>query len=273
MHLTALNVHPVKSLRGFAVDSVEVDALGSVGDRRFMVVDPDGKPLTQRSHAAMATVATSLDAVHLALRAPGLSEIRVLRAPDPGARLLQVAVWSSEGLKAEDCGDGPAEWLSGALGSPCRLVRAGTAFVRPVKPMPGRPDDRVGFADAYPFLVTTEGSLADLNLRISASGGPPVPMGRFRPNMVFDSHVPFAEDGWKRIQVGEVVFRVAGPCARCTITTTDQFTGVRGAEPLRTLAAFRRDPEEPSSVNFGQNLVHETRSGVLRVGDPVQILE
>jgi hypothetical protein len=153
------------------------------------------------------------------------------------------------------------------------MVRIGAAFVRPVKPGPRLPGDRVSFADAYPLLVTTEASLRELNRRISEALGDPVPMNRFRPNLVLSGSEAFAEDTWKRIRIGNVVFRSAGPCARCIMTTTDQTTGQRGHEPLKTLAAFRRDPREPSQVNFGQNLVNETKEGVLTVGDAVEVLE
>jgi uncharacterized protein len=197
----------------------------------------------------------------------------VRRDPDPGAPIVPVRVWKNEGLRAEDCGGEAAAWLAGALGTPCRLVRIGPAFARPVKPAAARPGDLVGFADAFPFLVTSEASLGELNRRIEQAGGEAVPMGRFRPNLVVAGCGPFEEDSWTRIRVGGVVFRIGGPCIRCVITTTDQRTGARGAEPLRTLASFRRDPDDPTSVRFGQNLVHESKSGSLRVGDPVVVVE
>ena len=273
MHLAALHIYPVKSLRGLAADTAEVDALGLLGDRRFLVVDPAGNFMTQRSVARMALVAASIDGSALTLRSAGLRDLRIRRAPDPDARLVAVRVWKSEGLRAEDCGGAPASWLSKALGTPCRLVRIGPAFSRPVRPEAARPGDLVGFADAFPFLATSEGSLAELNRRIREAGEGTVPMDRFRPNLVIGGCGPFEEDSWRRIRIGAVVFRVGGPCIRCAITATDQQTGERGAEPLRTLATFRRDPEEPSSVRFGQNLVHESKSGSLRVGDPVTVIE
>jgi uncharacterized protein YcbX len=273
MHLAALHIYPVKSLRGVPVRTAEVDSLGAVGDRRFLVVDPSGSFMTQRTVPRMALVGTSVDGEKLTLRSSGLADIQIRRAPDPGAALAPVRVWSSEGLMAEDCGDAPAAWLSTALCAPCRLVRIGPAFNRPVRPAASRPGDKVGFADAFPFLVTSEESLRDLNDRIADSGGGGVPMDRFRPNLVLSGCKPFEEDSWKRIRIGGIIFRSGGPCIRCIVTTTDQLTGSRGAEPLRTLAMFRRDPAEPTHVRFGQNLVHETKAGVLRVGDPAEVLE
>jgi uncharacterized protein YcbX len=131
----------------------------------------------------------------------------------------------------------------------------------------------VAFADAFPFLAVTRASLDDLNARIVEQGGSPVPMDRFRPNIVVDGCTAFAEDAWKRVRVGQAVFRIAGPCARCVVTTTDQVTGAREAEPLLTLATYRRDPTETTHVNFGQNLVNESKAGFIRVGDPVEVID
>jgi uncharacterized protein YcbX len=272
MHLASLHIYPVKSLRGLAVDSSEVDALGAVGDRRFLVVDPDGNFMTQRTVARMATVGALIGERTLTLRAEGLDDLNVRRAPDPAARPATVRVWRSEGLVAEDCGDAPAEWLSRALGFPCRLVRIGPAFVRPVA-RAARPGDLVGFADAFPFLLTSEESLGELNRRITEAGAGAVPMERFRPNLVISGCRAFEEDTWRRLRIGGIVFRAGGPCIRCIVTTTDQLTGERGVEPLRTLASFRRDPSEPTHVMFGQNLVHESKGGILRTGDAVEVLE
>jgi hypothetical protein len=129
----------------------------------------------------------------------------------------------------------------------------------------------VSFADAYPLLAISEASLADLNDRLLAGGEAPVPMDRFRPNLVLGDCPAYAEDTWTRFRIGDVTFRAAGPCARCLIPTTDQETALRGKEPLRTLATYRRDPEDPADVNFGQNLVHETKSGMIKLGDTVTL--
>ena len=167
----------------------------------------------------------------------------------------------------------PAAWLSTFLAVPCRLVRVGEKFQRPMqKPGKARPGDILSFADGYPFLVTSEASLADLNDRLVARGEDAVPMDRFRANLVITGCTAFAEDTWARFRIGQVIFRAGGPCGRCVVTTTDQLTAERGKEPLRTLAAYRRDAANPTDVNFGQNLIHETKSGALRVGDAVEVL-
>ncbi len=267
--VTGLYIYPVKSLRGFAVPAADFDALGLAGDRRFLVVDETGKFLTQRAAPRMACIATRLAGERLTLAAEGAGEVSTATSSDPAAPLRTVSVWKSEGLLAEDCGDAPAAWLSDFLALRVRLVRIGRQFERPVLKAAARPGDRFSFADAVPFLVISEASLAHLNDRIQESGGEPVPMNRFRPNLVIDGCDAFAEDGWPRIRIGSAIFRNGGPSSRCIITTTDQFTGVRGKEPLRTLATFRRDPRDPADVIFGVNLIHETKGGSIRIGDAV----
>ncbi|MBL9202271.1 MAG: MOSC domain-containing protein [Opitutaceae bacterium] len=273
MTLSGLFLYPVKALRGVAVTSATLDDHGLAGDRRFLVVDESGCFLTQRTLPRMALVATALDTTHLTLALPGGGgSARIARATDPSAPLRAVSVWKSEGLLAEDCGDEAATLLSEFLATHCRLVRIGEKFRRPILKPAAHPGDTVSFADAYPLLVISEASLADLNDRLAARGEEPLPMDRFRPNLVVRGGPAFAEDTWPRFRVGEITLRAGGPCARCIVTTTDQFTADRGKEPLRTLATYRRDATDPTDVNFGQNLIHETKSGTLRVGDRVTLL-
>ncbi len=274
MHLSGIYIHPVKSLRGYAVETCEVDSLGLGGDRRYMVVDEAGRFLTQRTLPMMALIETKLTDSTLILSRSGRGSIDVPNVNHPSMRPATVSVWSSIGLIAEDCGDEPAKWLTAALGKDCRLVRAGPAFHRPVKKADlMQPDALVSFSDAYPFLAIGEASLSELNDRLVARDEEALPMNRFRPNLVINGAAPFAEDRWKRFRIGDVIFRAAGPCARCSVTTTDQHTGERGKEPLRTLASYRRDPDDSTQINFGQNLVHETKSGILRLGDPVELFD
>lgn len=266
MHVSSLYVYPVKSLRGFAAPSAQIDELGFVGDRRFMLIDDKGQFLTQRALPRMALIETALTARDLVLRAPHGGSCSVPLRATGSVENVTVRVWKSEGLIAEDCGVEIAVWLSDVLRTPCRLVRIGSQFVRPViKPGAAQPGDQVNFADSHPFMVISEASLNDLNSRLEE----PLPINRFRPSFVIAGCDVFAEDTWNRIQIGGLIFRASGPCSRCTITTTNQETAERGKEPLRTLAMYRRDAADPTDVNFGQNLIHETKSGTLRVGDPV----
>ena len=280
MHLSGLFLYPVKSLRGCAVSTASLDALGLVGDRRFLVVDETGRFLTQRTLPRMALVATALDATHLTLSTSSSHSIRVALAPDPAspepaercAPLRTVSIWKSEGLQAEDCGDAAAGFLSAFLAARCRLVRIGPAFRRPILKSAARPGDNFHFGDGAPVLVISEASLADLNDRIVAHGEEAIPMNRFRPNLVVTRCGAFAEDNWPRLRLGSALFRAAGHSARCIVTTTDQLTGARGKEPLHTLATYRRDTIDPTNVNFGQNLINETKSGTVRLGDTVELL-
>jgi len=144
----------------------------------------------------------------------------------------------------------------------------GGTYQRPNLKRAAQAGDVVTFADSCPFLVLSEASLADLNSRLAV----PLPMNRFRPNLVVAGAAPYGEDAWTRIRIGDAVFRSAGPCARCPITTTDQATAVRGKEPLKTLATYRRDPDDQTDVNFGLNLIHETKRGTVRVGAPVEMI-
>jgi hypothetical protein len=268
MHVSHLFLYPVKSLRGFAVPRAEIDALGFVGDRRFLLVDANNQFLTQRTLPRMALIETALTANDLILRAPHGGSCAVpLRAAAP-AELLSVRVWKSEGLLAEDCGVEVAVWLSDFLRLPCKLVRAGEKFHRPNLKAKAQPGDVFNFADACPFMILSEASLADLNARLDE----PLPVDRFRPSFVVAGCGAYAEDTWTRFRIGQVNFRSAGPCTRCPITTTDQLTAERGKEPLRTLAMYRRDQGDPTDVIFGQNLIHETKSGTLRVGDELVLL-
>jgi uncharacterized protein YcbX len=282
--LSQIFLYPVKGLRGFSVNTAEVDALGLVGDRRFLIVNDTGEFLTQRTLPNMARIAAELTATDLILRADGDGAISVpLRASTP-APLRTVWVWRSKDLRAEDCGREASAWLSAFLGLTCHLVRIGDRFRRPVlerrAPRPGESliegrvltPDLFNFADGFPFLAIGEASLTHLNDRLVATGAEPVPMNRFRPNLVVAGTPAFAEDAWPRVQIGPIVFRSGGPCARCIVTTTDQFTGERDVEPLRTLASYRRDAEDSTRINFGLNLTHETKSGTVRLGDAVTVL-
>lgn len=263
MRVSELNCYPVKGCRGTALLEARVGARGIVGDRTFMLVDDDGCFITQRSYPRMALIEPRLTDDSLSLSAPDMDalSIPVLRH---GER-RQVVVWR-DGCEAIDQGDAAAEWASSFLGTSCRLVRMADDFVRRVDPEYAVTDrDQVGFADGYPFLLTTEESLADLNARMAA----PLPMNRFRPSIVVVGSEPYAEDGWHRIRIGAIVFSVVKPCARCEVTTTDQSTAERGREPLRTLATYRR--VQGKGVMFGQNLIHDS-TGVIRVGDAVELL-
>lgn len=260
IRVVELHVYPVKSLGGLAVPRAAVGDRGFLHDRRFMVVDGDGRFLTQRVLPRMALVATEIDGDRLRLSGPGAEPLEVPLAPD-GPR-IPVQVWRDT-CPAVSAGEPAAAWLSRLLGRPCRLVYMPDDVLRPTAPDHG--PGRVGFADAYPFLLVSLDSRAEVARR-----GGDVPIGRFRANLVVEGAAPFAEDRWRRVQVGTVVFRITTPCARCAVTTVDPARGaVAGPEPLRTLAAFRGGDE---GVLFGVNMVQE-EPGEVAAGDALTVLE
>jgi uncharacterized protein YcbX len=261
IRLSSLHVYPIKSCGGTAVEEWEVDERGLRHDRRWMLVDETGRFLSQRQHPRMALIRVRIEADRLDVSAPGIPSLEVpLLLPESKPMLASVLGDLVETLPVGEEAD---RWFGEFLGVRCRLVHLPDGSVRPVDPEYGEPGDRVGLADGFPFLLISEGSLADLNARLER----PLPMDRFRPNLVVAGCEPFAEDGWRVVRIGHITLRVVKPCARCAITTVDQGTATRGKEPLRTLATFRK---HGSKVLFGQNLIHD-ETGVLRVGDPLEV--
>lgn len=258
-----LYFYPVKSCRGTSLDVAEVGPRGIVADRQWMVVDERGEFVTQRELPRMALVSPRLVDGVLELTAPGMPPLMV--APGAHRERTQVRVWDDR-CSAVDEGLEAAEWLSAFLQVSCRLVRIPDDEMRRANPEYASPNDQVGFADGFSFLLTSRASLDDLNRRLSV----PLPMNRFRPNIVVSGTEAFEEDRWKRIRVDGITFAVAKPCARCAITTTNQDTAERSHEPLRTLATFRHVAGR--GVMFGQNLIHD-RTGVIHVGAEVEVLE
>lgn len=202
----------------------------------------------------MALIEPTLASNALRLTAPRMPELR-LKLPADGARHA-VRIWQDQVI-AIDQGAEAAEWLGDVLGRTCRLVRMPDDGVRPVdRKFATRPTDQVAFADGYPLLLVSQESLDDLNARLAIA----LPMNRFRPNVVISGQTqPYAEDAWAEIRIGEVRLSLVKACARCVITTTDQATAERGAEPLLSLARYRRVDR---GVLFGQNLIPATNGRI-----------
>ena len=269
VQITGLFVYPVKSCRGIALEEVEIGPRGFLHDREFLLVDETNTFLTQRTVSELATVEIGLDETELIAQALGAGELRVsLARQRPSEAPREVRIFNDQVL-AEDVGDEAARWFGAVLQRPCRLVRTGASYTRRVSPEEvGRAGagSEISFTDAFPTLLTSEESLADLNSRLPR----PLLMNRFRPNIVVRGSAPYEEDTWKAVGAGGIVFGCAAPNLRCVITTIDQQSGKRdGAEPLRTLATYRR-AQDGSDVMFGQYLVH-SGTGKLRVGDPLVI--
>lgn len=259
--IASLHVYPVKSCRGIACTSVGLVATGLAGDRQWLVVSQTGRFLTQRELPRLALVETSLSERELQLTAPGMPRLNVAtRSSGPA---LTVTIWGEQ-CAARDAGVEPAQWLSRFLGRPVRLVefdfgrsRLSSAQWTQAIAAP------VTFTDAFPILVISQASLDDLNGRLEG----PLPMNRFRPNVVLEGLQAYDEDRIHELVAGDVRLRLVKPCTRCKITTTDQASGaVMGAEPLATLKKYRWS-KQLQGVLFGQNAIVVGGVGAeLRVG-------
>jgi len=263
--LASIHIYPLKSGAPLALKSSAVETRGLARDRRWMAVDADGKFLTGREHARLTLIRALPNADgSLHLDAPATSGIRV-PVPDTHGRRIATAVWDNPvaPLLADETTNA---WLGKFLGKPARLVYMDAECVRAVDAKYARAGDEVSFADGFPLLLISQAALDLLNSKLAV----PVTMLRFRPNLVVAGSEPHAEDGWKRIRVGEVEFDVVKPCVRCVFTTVDFERGKRdpSGEPLRTLIGYRRGEK---GVTFGQNLIPRGR-GVVRVGDSVSVI-
>jgi uncharacterized protein YcbX len=266
VRITGLNIYPVKSCRGIALTQARITETGFAHDREWMVVTPEYRFLTQRERPLLAQIETALTGDQLVLRKPGGAALTLpmdLTGPE-----VEVTIWRDKAA-AFDAGDAAAAWFTEHLGKPARLVRFDKRRERPSsKDWTGGLVALNQFADGYPLLLTSQGSLDELNRRLEQ----PLPMNRFRPNIVVDGLPPFGEDGVDEFVAGEVRLKVVKPCDRCVITTTDQLTGERtGDQPLKALREFRFD-RSMRGVLFGQNLILTGGVGrELKVGQQFEV--
>jgi uncharacterized protein YcbX len=265
--ISSLLIYPLKSARGVAVTEMELDERGPVGDRRWMLVDDADTFISLREVPQLAFLEAALTLDGLRLSFPNASPIEV-RTPSAGDDGTIVASLWDDTCPVRVAAPDASAWLSDVLGLRCRLVYQPPDSIRP---LPHRNRGRItgprtlALTDGAALLVTAEASLADLNARLAV----PIPMSRFRPNVVVAGTAPYEEDTWHRVAVGSVELDFARGCPRCVATTVDQATGEKGVEPLRTLSRYRRDA---SGVLFGQNVTH-LGAGRLRVGDQVRVID
>ena len=282
--ILSLHIYPVKSCAGIALNESPIDRAGLAHDRRWMLIDADGKFMTQRQWPAMALIRTALTADSLRLSAPGMSDLEVAldgSGLEPGAE--SVAVWSdTTSGQRESAAAG--QWFSDFLKTPCRLYKVDASAQRNAKPdwvsrwVDAHPDlaepfagqHCFGFADGFPLLVANQASLDDLNARLQAKGVAPVPMDRFRPNIVVEGEwEAFEEDHTAMITAAGVRMAFVKPCTRCSIPDIDQRTAQQYDEPGRTLAGYRN---LEIGVVFGQNAILDAPAGAsLKAGDEVEI--
>jgi uncharacterized protein YcbX len=284
MKISEINIYPVKSLKGIGLEEAKIEKRGLMSDRRWMLTDSRGAFFTQREFPKMALISVAVGADGLRFSAPGVDDLQIPNAPGISDR-RQVIIWQSV-CEGDVYGEDVNRWFQDVLETDCQLVHMPDTTERHVNEMFDSGDDIVSFADGYPLLLLGKASLDDLNSKLADRGsGEPLPMNRFRPNVVVTGSDAFAEDNWRRIKIGETTFRVVKPCVRCVMTTIDQAAGeFDGKEPLKTLATYRMAknvyPETFESMGlnangilFAQNLIPEAGGSVIRVNDPVEVLE
>lgn len=268
--LSEINIYPVKSLGGISLQTAALENRGLEFDRRWMLVDKNGLLITQREFPQMALVSVQIEPECLRFEAQGMNSLQIPFVPGSNEKIT-VQVWQDicEAILYEKAVN---DWFSQYLQTDCRLVFMPDETRRAVETKyQVKNSDIVSFADAYPFLLIGENSLADLNSRLETH----VPMNRFRPSFVVKNAAAFAEDDWKQIKIGTSVFHIVKSCARCSMTTVDQERGeFDGKEPLQTLARYRTVKSNgKNKVLFGQYLIAERSDGTVRVGDEIQILK
>ena len=260
-YLDQITLYPIKSLAGISVNQWPVTPRGLQYDRQWMLIDQQGRFLSQRQLPQMTLIETAITEHQLILSANGVENLTLALAPEKEEE-RSVSIWNDQCMswRVSKTAD---EWLSDVLNCACQLVYQPQHHTRLIDQNFGTPSDQIYFSDGFPFLLISDSSLTCLNSAMNLS----LPMSRFRPNLVITNCPGYAEDFWREIQLGEVSFRLPKPCSRCAITTIDTTTGLMGKEPLSTLNRLRKWHNQ---VFFGQNAIHDN-TGVLRIGDPLRV--
>ena len=260
--LDEISIYPIKSTAEIQLSTAWIDDFGLSFDRRFVLSDMNGNFITARTHASICLIKSQLTKSGLVLTAPNMPKL-FINTQSFSESYESVTVWDSD-INAQHCSDKYDQWFSQYIGIPCRLVYFGDNSSRQVK----NSDKQVAFSDGYPLLLISKASLDDLSSRVGQS----LSMSQFRPNLVTNNEIPYEEDTWKRIRIGEVEFEVVKPCSRCIFTTIDPKTATKdeNKEPLNTLTQYRQ--VEKGDVMFGQNLI-AVNNGAVSVGDKIEVLE
>lgn len=262
MQLSAIYRYPVKSAKGHALDSATMDRFGIAGDRRWMLVDASGRFCSQRNLPHMALLGAEPSEEGLRLTYDGAHcDVAI---PDPRGERVIARVW--EDTVVAPVADAPVNsWLSDIFAQPLRLVYYPDDALRGVEPGYAPSSQLVNFADGFPLLLVSEASLELLNTRLEQ----PVPMDRFRPNLVLSGAEPNAEDGWKVLRIGAVEVRLVKACSRCAVPSIDQQTADRDPDINRALAEYRR---RDGVIYFGMNAIAPP-GAMFRVGDEATVIQ
>jgi uncharacterized protein YcbX len=261
--ISELLIYPVKSLGGISVKSAVLTDRGFEYDRRFMLIDSHNRFVTQREFPELAFFKTAILGNQLSItdKRDG-SSVAVNLIVVEGEQ-IGVQIWD-DCCQAILLDSTVADWFSARLSQPVRLVYMPDDSQRPVDPAYAAKGELTSFSDGYPVLIIGAESLKNLNARLEN----PIPMDRFRPNIVFSGGYPHIEDTFMTFKAGDVQLQAVKPCARCVMTTTDQETGQRTAEPLKTLSKYR---SQHNKIYFGQNLL-ASKTGEVRLGDHLIVL-
>ena len=259
--VTQLIIYPVKSFAGIQLKSSEIDSMGLQFDRRWMVVSPDGKFITQRTVPKMALINTALDGPQLTLKMKG-KEPHQVALTTPDSEKMDVVVWK-DSLLVSKVGADTDTWISSALGMVCHLVYIEEDVVRQCDLDFSEEGERTGFADGFPILITSEESLADLNNRLDN----PVDIRRFRPNIVIAGCEAFAEEKLSLFSIGNLPMKAVKICSRCPMPMNDPDLGERTSqEPIATLSTYRK---WDGKIFFGMNVI-QLQQGFVSVGDSLE---
>ena len=264
--ISQLFIYPVKSLGGIEVTEAQLTDRGLQYDRRWMLVDNNNQFLTQREHPVMCLLQTAIEGDKLIVYYKNNPEdkVHVLLQPLPTKKTVQVQVWDDE-CAAWFVSDEADEWCSNKLSMPCRLVYMPENEKRKVDARYATGENITSFSDGYPLLMIGQASLDDLNSRLLE----PLPMDRFRPNIVFTGGQPYDEDAMSHVRVNEIDLYGVKLCARCTIITINQTNGIKAKEPLLTLAGYRM---KNNKIYFGQNVLLQ-QTGYLKTGDAIEVIQ
>lgn len=269
MQVTHLFVYPVKSLGGIELTESQLEERGLKYDRRYMLVDEHGQFMSQRTTPQMSLFKTSLSRKGIEVNYSNDSSSSSVTLPfeTESSELRKVSIWEDECLAIEVSPE-INQFFSNHLSKKCSLVYMPDSTRRLVDTDYALNNEITAFADAFPLLLIGQSSLDDLNKRLPADNQ--LSWDRFRPNVVVSTDFPFEEDSWEKFRIGDLDFMCAKPCARCVMTTVDQYTGKMGKEPLRTLASYRT---VKNKVLFGQNVLIQSTKGILRIGDKVTLIK
>lgn len=270
--IRSIFIYPIKSLKGIALDRAALSDRGLAHDRRWMLVDDEGRFITQREDPKLCffDVQEDVGGFRITARLP-LNHNRSILIPwelTMGSS-MHVTIWSDE-CAAMIASDEVNTFFSDALGRSCKLVYMPPTTKRIVDARYAPEESLSAFGDGYPVLLIGTASLEDLNKRLALSGSHTIDWDRFRPNIVVQTQQPFEEDSWKGFKVGEHFAAGVKLCSRCVFTTIDQVTGEKSKEPLRTLASYR---SMGGKVMFGQNVIFRSAAGELCVGDAISLEE